>query len=161
MDKKVISYLLKTVVAFIVTVFLFAGVYLVPSYMRFIQQYESSIGSIFQMVLIYINVSFVPVYLCLLMAWRVFTTIGRDNAFCRENVKRFQTASWLAIVDVLMVISFYLLLRLSFDYLVSPFFLLCTLGLILLGLSASIVCFALARLVSQAAELKQEVDLTV
>lgn len=161
MDKKVISYLLKTVVVFVFTVFLFAGAYLVPSYMRFIQRYESSIGPIFQMVLLYINLSFVPVYLCLFMAWRVFTTVGKDSAFCRENVKRFQTASWLAIVDVLMVIAFYLFLRLSFDYLVSPFFLLCTLGLILLGLSASIVCFALAKLVSQAAELKQEVDLTV
>ncbi len=161
MDKKVISYLLKAVTALLFLVLVFAGAYLVPSYLRFLQRYLPHIGPLLRGVLLYINLSFVPVYLCLFMAWRVFTTVGRDNAFCPENVSRLRTASLLALADVIMVLAFFLFMRLRLSYLLSPFFLFLTLGLGLVGLSASIVCFALAKLVSQAAELKQEVDLTV
>lgn len=161
MDKKLISYLLKTVTLFMLAVFLFAGAYLVPSYMRFLERYLPHIGSIFWGVLLYINLSFVPVYLCLFMAWQVFSSIGRDAAFCPENAKRLTTASWLALIDVGMVIAFYLFLRIGYSYLLSPFFLFATLGLILVGFSASLVCFALSKLVAQASALKQEVDLTV
>ncbi len=161
MDKRVISYLLKAVVVLLFVVFAFVGLYMVPSYMLFMQRYSPSIGLVFQGVLLYINLSFVPVYICLFLAWRVFTTLGQDNAFCAENVKRFKIASWLAMADVVMVAAFYLFLRIGFSYLASLFFLFLTICLLLVGLSASLACFALSKLVFQATELKQEVDLTV
>ena len=163
MDKKVISYLLKIVVILVFLVFLFVGFAIVPSYMRFIQRYIPAIGAIFTGVWGYINLSFVPVYICLFLAWQTFTTLGQDNAFCPDNVKRLCRASHLAMVDVAMVLLFFLFLRLNttLSFLVSPFFLFVTICLILLGLAAALVCFALSKLVAQAAELKQEVDLTV
>lgn len=161
MDKKVISYLLKTVVIFLFAVFLFAGFYIVPSYMRFMQRYTPHIGSFFVGVLLYINASFLPVYTCLALAWRVFTTVGEDGAFCPANVRRLKICAWLAMVDVLMIIAFYLFLRIGFAYLLNTIFLFLTICFILLGLSASLVCFALSKLVQQATDLKEEVDLTV
>ncbi len=161
MDKKMIAYLLKLVTVLVFIVFLFAGLYLVPVYMRFMQHYVPSIGPVFIGVLVYINLSFVPVYLCLVMAWQVFTTIAKDTAFCLENGTRLLRAAWLALADVVMVVGFYLFMRLGFANLINPFFLFLTLGFIVLGLSAAIVCFALSKLVTQAAELKQEADLTI
>ena len=149
-------------VIFLFAVFLFAGLYIVPSYMRFIQRYYApTIGSLFVGVLSYINLSFTPVYICLILAWRVFTTLRDDNAFCAENARRLHFASLLAMIDVGMVILFYLFTQVGFSWLISPLFLFATLCLILLGISAALVCFALSKLVAQAAELKQEVDLTV
>ena len=161
MDKKVIAALLKTVDVLIFAVFLFAGLYIVPTYMRFFQRYVPAITPMFTSVLLYINLAFVPVYICLFLAWRVFTTIGKDNSFSEINARRLQTASWLALVDVGMVVAFYVVIQLWYSWLITRFFLLSTVCILFVGMSASIVCFALSRLIAQAAELKQEVDLTV
>lgn len=161
MDKKVISSLLKLVAVFIGLVFAFAGLFLVPSYLAFLQRFLPAIGSVSIGAVIYLNLSFVPVYLCLGLAWRLFSTIAQDNAFCHENAARLKTASLLALVDVAAVVLFALFAHLFFPYGLGWVFLITSLCLIFVGFSASIVCFALSKLVAQAAELKAEVDLTV
>ena len=161
MEKKVITVLLKAVVVLIFAVFLFVGTYILPVYMRFFQQYVPEFSSIFVGVLLYINLAFVPVYTCLGLAWRVFSSIGKDDTFSQQNAKRLRTASWLALVDVVMVAAFYLFMQIRYSWLINHFFMLTSVCVFFVGLSASIVCFALSKLVEQAAELKQEVDLTV
>ena len=161
MTKKTISYLLKTVVIFLLAAFLFAGFFLIPAALRLLQRYEPTLASIATGVAVYINLAFVPVYVCLLLAWKVFSTIGKDDAFCTQNARRLQAASWLAIADTVMLIAFNGYLHATHPQLMGPFFLFLSLCLMLLGMAAAVVCFALSKLVLQAAELKQEVDLTV
>ncbi len=161
MNKQVISSLLKLVALFIGSVFLFAGLYIVPAHFRFLQRFAPEIGPLFLPILAYINLSFVPVYLCLGLAWQVFSTIAQDNSFCEKNAKRLQLACRLALVDVAMLAAFFLFVLLRLPFLADMVFFISSLCIAFVGLSASIVCFALSKLIEQAAELKQEVDLTV
>lgn len=161
MSKKVISYLLKLVAILVFLLLLFVGLYIVPAYMRFFQRYIPTLSPVFSGVWLYINLSFVPVYICLVLAWQVFTTIQQDSTFCMANAKRLKTASWLALVGIGMVVAFYLFMQAYYAWAVSRFFLLTALCILFIGFAAFIVCFALSKLVAQAAELKQEVELTV
>jgi hypothetical protein len=162
MGKKTISYLLKTVTVLLFAVFLFTGLYLVPSYVGFMQRYYvPAIASYSVWILLYINLAFVPVYACLFMAWRVFSTVERDEAFCAENAKRLRISALLSMMDAGMVLGFYLYLQFGFSFLLSDIYLFITLCLILFGVSVALACFALSKLVAQASELKQEMDLTV
>lgn len=161
MNKKLISFLLKLVAIFIGAVFVFAGAYIVPAHMRFLQRFVPAVGPLFVGIVAYINLAFAPVYLCLALAWRVFTTVGKDEAFCAGNVGRFKTAALLALVDVALVVAFAVFIALRLPVLMDTLLLISTLCLVFVGFSAAIVCFAAATLLSQAVELKQELDLTV
>ena len=162
MNRKLISYLLKAVVILLLLGLLFSGSVMLPAYLRFFERDAPGLSGILaQALLIYINLSFVPVYICLLMAWRTFTTIESDTAFCFQNAKRLQIASYLALVDTGMVIALCLFLWISFHNFLLPLFFFLSVVLLVIGISAAIICFALSKLVQQAAELKQELDLTI
>jgi hypothetical protein len=108
-----------------------------------------------------INISFIPVYICLLLAWRVAGTVARDAGFTKQNAKRFKIAMWMAITDVGMVFLFMIWACICHEPLISPFMMIFAVCLIFTGLSAAIICYVFSRLVSQAAVLKEESDLTV
>ena len=161
MSKRVISWLLKLVVVFVLLVFAAIGAWLVPSYLAWNLRYAPEIAPVIQQSIIYINLSFVPVYVCLYLAWRVFGTVAQDETFSRKNAGRFQTAMWMALLDVVMIIAFMTWAYVKHMTLVSPAMILCAVCLVLVGLSAAIVCFALSKLVAQAAALKEESEWTI
>lgn len=161
MSRKMISWLLKLVVLFVFAVFVAMGAWLLPNYMAYVRTALKVPQQVATFSTVYINLSFLPVYISLVLAFKVFATIAEDNSFCRANAKRFHLAMVMALTDVAMIVAFMAWAYSLEGHLVSPFMMLSALCLILVGLSAAIVCFALSKLVLQAVLLKEEADLTV
>lgn len=159
MNRKLISILLKLVVIFAFAGFILVGIGPVRWFAASMVRAEPLLADKEAFAVLYVNIGFIPVYVSLVLAWLVFDTIGSDNGFSYINAKRLDIAAIMAIVDIVLVIIANLLFH-SW-HIGGPLIIMCTAGLTFLGLAAAIVCFALARLVSEAARLKQEVDLTI
>lgn len=161
MSKRIISWLLKLVVIFVLMVFVSLGTWLVPSYLHFVLYYAPEIATVVRPSVFYINLSFVPVYVCLYLAWRVFGTIAVDEGFSLPNAKRFLLAMWMALTGVASVVAFMAWATSQNGHLVSPAMGLSAVLIVLVGFSAAIVCLALYKLVGQAATLKEEAEWTI
>lgn len=158
-SRKVLAGALKVVVIFVFAVLIFAGLGPVRWFAAYIAGIEPRLAPFAPQAVWYVNVGFVPVYLALILAWRVFSAIGRDESFSMKNAKRLRGAAVLSLVEAAYLMGG--LFWFGSWKANSPFSGLCFLGLILLGLSAAVVCYALAQLIRQAAQLKEEADLTV
>lgn len=98
-------------------------------------------------------------YLALLEFWKICTRIGEDNSFCRKNARSMRIIALLAfLAAVLLLVGGVIRACLGFWELLSAvklffvIFIACGLG---------VLCLALARLIENAAKLKEENDLTI
>lgn len=98
-------------------------------------------------------------YASLLFFWRICTRIGDGNSFCRENMadmKRIGICAFLVLAVIVTGVIFLAVIRcLNFAWFAVAFFT----GFAACGIG--VVCFCLSRLIANAAEIKQENDLTV
>lgn len=101
----------------------------------------------------------IVVAIALWFGWRIFTEIGRDNSFCRENARRLTIISRLALTDtVLCILSIVLLLVLGA---LHPGVLLLMLLIAVVGAGIAVAAAALSHLTLKAAVMQEENDLTV
>lgn len=101
----------------------------------------------------------IVVAIALWFGWRIFTEIGRDNSFCRENARRLSIISRLALMDtVLCILSIVLLLLL---HALHPGILLLMLLIAVVGAGITVAAAALSHLTLKAAIMQEENDLTV
>ena len=103
----------------------------------------------------------IPLLLAMIPAWRVIGSLReKRGAFCRENALRLRrTGLFLALGTGLMLLFTLIMLFTGImhrtpGYWFFPLF-------ILLGGVAGFLCFALAYLVEESAEIREENDLTV
>ena len=109
--------------------------------------------------LIFLWTGTVPCYLALGKFWKICGTIAADRSFCRENAKGFKQISLLALWDSLYLFAgsvIFLLLNLS-----HPSVFLGCLLVDFIGFAVSIAAAVLSRLVSRAAAIQDENDLTI
>ena len=100
-----------------------------------------------------------PVWAALALLWRVFDTIPQNNGFTFDNVRRFVRMRQLAATDLALVALLGVFLISNG---ITPPFLMGSLMLALfVGIVAAIVFHVLAGLVRNAAELKQDSDMTI
>lgn len=158
-SRRVLARLLKAVAVFMGGALLLAGLGPVNWFAQYIVGLNPQLAVFAPKAVVYVNLGFVPVYGALLLAWQVFDAIGRDESFSCANSKRLKGAAGLALLEVVWLATgcFWF----SGAGAISPFGLIAFAGLILLGISAAIICYALAQLIDQAAALKEEADLTV
>ena len=158
-SRNVLAGLLKAVAIFVGSALLLTGLGPVRWFAQYIAGVEPQLAAFAPKAVIYVNLGFVPVYGALLLAWMVFDAIGRDESFSYNNGKRLRGAAGLALLEVVWLVTGFF----WFDGAgaMSPFVAIAFVGLILLGVSAAILCYALAQLIDQAAALKEEADLTV
>jgi uncharacterized membrane protein len=109
--------------------------------------------------LIFVEATFLPVFAALILAWQIFSDIGRDSSFSAKNALRLRSMSRLALLDtVFYVIGAVVLLAqdlLNFDIL---FVIIC---IVFMGFCFTVACAALSHLTKKAAEMKSENDLTI
>lgn len=99
------------------------------------------------------------IYLALWQFWKVCRRIGKSNSFCRENARSFLLISRYALAGTLLValaaVAAGRLGLLNGAWLIA-------LGLtICVGLGVLVLSWCLAHLIGNAAELKEQADLTV
>lgn len=109
--------------------------------------------------LIFFWVTLLPVIAALVLAWRIFTEIGRDNSFCEKNALRLRGISRLALLDTLLYIACAAVLACL--RLLHPGFFLMFLAVVFVGIAMTITSASLSHLTRKAADLKSENDLTI
>lgn len=158
-SRKHLACMLKAVTLLTFAGVLFAGLVPIPQLVHYVARFYPDYAGFASAAVWYVNLGFLPFYGALVLAWQVFSAIGRDESFTRANARRVLGASWLALFEVAYLIGG--LIWFGTRRALSGVTTLGLLGLTLLGLAAAVLCYALSVLILQAAEMKEEADLTI
>lgn len=159
MKTKTASWLLKIVLAFSALAVLSVVCWGVPQYMAHVVYVRPSLSPWVFPMEAYAGVMALPVLAAIVLLWRVFETIPKNEAFSMQNAKRFRTIAWLAVGDLLLVLLLAVFLIVS--GVIPAFILMCLSAAVYIGIVAAIVFYVLAALVRNAAEIKQDNELTI
>lgn len=108
-------------------------------------------------VLIYICA--VPCFIAMGVSWKIATNIQKDRSFCMENALLFKTFSYLALGDSVFFMCgsvFFFIKGMN-----HPGLMIIELLVVFAGLAVFVCTAALSYLVAQAADLKEDADLTI
>ena len=153
------TILLRTVLivsAFIILSAVFCGV---PMFMAHVVFVRPSLSPWVFPMEAYAGLLAAPILAVIVILWRMFDTLTRDCAFTMENARRYRLMAWLALVDLALLLILAVFLFLSSAL---PGFIACCLMVAgYIDAVGTIVFFVLGGLVQNAAELKQDQDLTI
>lgn len=91
--------------------------------------------------------------------WKICTQIGNNNSFCKENAQSMKNIGGLAFA-VLIIILLGTLFLLIIGFLNAAWFFVC-LFMSFVACGIAVICFALSKLIENAAMIKEENDLTI
>ena len=104
-------------------------------------------------------VTAIPCYIVLVICWLVSNRIKKDLTFSNENARHFKWISILAGVDtVIFFVGNFIFLFLNMSH---PGIFLVSLVVDFVGFAIAVGAALLSRLISKAAQLQDEIDLTV
>ena len=153
------SILLKVVLVVSALVLGAVAFWFVPMYMAHVIQVRPDLAAWDYWMRGYALLVALPVWAVMVLLWRVFGSIPHNNAFSHGNAQAFQWIAWLADFDLALVGGFFIFLCIAG---VTPGFLVISFGgAIYMGIVAAIVFHVLSALVRNAAELKQDQDMTI
>lgn len=153
------TILLKAVLVF--SAIALAGVVFgcVPAYMQHVIHVRPDLAGWDYWMRAYGFLIAAPVWVTMVLLWQIFDTIPKNNSFTADNAKRFQLISWMAEGDLCVVGAFALFLVLA--GVTPPFLVVCFSGTLFAGIIAAVVFHVLGGLVRNAAEIKQDNDMTI
>lgn len=99
------------------------------------------------------------VFLALWEFWHVCRRIGENNSFCRSNARSFRRISRYALTAAGLLLAL-LVVMMKTGYCNGAWFIVLTL-VICVPLGIFVLAFCLSHLISNAAELKEQTDLTI
>lgn len=109
------------------------------------------------LTLVYLSAA--GVYAVLILAWKMFVDIGRDQSFTVRNSLRLKQIAILFTVNfILYVIGLVVLFIVNA---LQPGIILGMLFVIFVGISLAVICSCLSHLIYKAALMKHDVDLTI
>ncbi len=158
-QQKELAVWLRAVVILIFLCCLFLAVIVIPEQGDEYLNRHPEYTALFLPGLIFFWVTLLPVIASLVLAWRIFTEIGRDNSFCEKNALRLRGISRLALLDTVLYILFAVFQACL--GLLHPEFIPTYLAVIFVGADMTITSAALSHLTRKAADLKSENDLTI
>ena len=159
MKQKELSVWLRAVLALVVIVVFFLAAVIVPELARETRLLNPEYAAYFWPCLIFVWVTTLPVLAVVVIAWRIFTDIGRDMSFSLKNAKRLRVICYLFIADTVLYVAGTLVL--SALAAMSPGLFLILLSVVFMGFLLSVAAAALSHLTRKAAELKAENELTI
>lgn len=109
--------------------------------------------------LVFLWASGIPCFAVLVLGWKIAGNIGEDKSFSMENAKLFKQIACLAAGDTIFFFVGNLALFLS--NMNHPSMLLASFAIEFVGVAVSVAAVVLAHLVSKAALLQEESDLTI
>lgn len=98
-------------------------------------------------------------YMALGNFWKICTQIGNNNSFCKENAQSMKNIGKLAFVVLIMILAGTIFL-LMIGFLNAAWFFIC-LFTAFVACGIAVICFALSKLIENAAIIKEENDLTI
>jgi len=151
--------MLKTVLLISALVILFLACWGVPGFMGHVTYVRPSLSPWVAPMIVYGALIALPVLAAIALLWKVFGTLTNNEAFSLANARRFRQIAWLAAADLVLVLILAAFLIIS--GVIPAFILLCILAAVYIGVVAVIVFLVLSALVKNAAELKQDSELTI
>ncbi|MBO7333790.1 MAG: DUF2975 domain-containing protein [Lachnospiraceae bacterium] len=109
--------------------------------------------------LIFLWVTAIPCYAVLVLGWKIAANIGNDRSFSFDNAKYCKWISWLALGDTIYFFAGNIVLM--FLNMNHPGIILMSFMVDFAGITITVVAAVLSRLIKNAAELKEQNDLTI
>ncbi len=157
MSQAKLSKLLKIIIIVMGMIGLAFYFYIVPVWGR--EMASGSLNRWYIPWLVFISLTAGPIYAGLVLFWRICSDIQRDRSFTERNAVRLKVISILAIADVAYHFTGNIILSvLDMNHTGS---MLLSVFIDVVGISVSSAAAVLAHLVSKAARLKEDSDLTI
>jgi hypothetical protein len=153
------TWLLKAVLVISTLAILFVACWGVPRFMGHVTYVRPELWPWVLPMDAYAGLIAIPVLITIVLLWRVFDTIPRNEAFSPANAIRFQRIALLATADLVLVLALAAFLLIS--GVIAPFLVISLMAAVYIGVVALIVFNVLAALVRNAAEIKQDNELTI
>lgn len=109
--------------------------------------------------LIFVWIVGIPCYIVLIFAWKISANIGVDNAFSLDNAKLFGYIYVVTITDVcifLAINTVFIFMNMS-----HPGVFIISLGISFVGVAFAFCAKVLSAMCENAAQLKEETELTI
>ena len=157
-QKSLVKWIQGILIGFAVCGFIFYGGLIPNIGLGFVDSYPE-FGYMFVPWLVFILLTGIPCYIFLYYAWKITLNIDNDNSFCMENSMHLKKMAYLTLFDTVFfmvgnIIYFFLGMN-------HPGVLLGSILVVFVGVAISVACAALSHLVSNAAGIKEENDLTI
>ena len=159
MKQRELSRWLKAITIILAVCTILACVYIVPSQGKLAAARVPEYAKIYLPALIFVEVTFIPVFVSLILVWQIFSDIGRDNSFSRKNAARLRVISRLALFDTLLYLLVAVLIIIVNA--LTPGIILLLLAVLFIGTCSTVASAAFSHLTYKAAALKDESDLTI
>lgn len=161
MTRKTMTIGLKSITALLAVLILFFFFVVLPSIGQAIARQNPEFAWAYWPCLIGAWVFMLPILTAFLPAWQVFDTIReKGKAFCHENASRFRLIGHCAMAAGIIFLC--LIMIMTFRGAGSaPLVIAVTPLVLLFFLALSFVCHVFSHLVHEAAELKDENELTI
>ena len=159
MDQTKLSRRLKVAIIFIAVCLAVVYFAVLPTCGRTIAQQNPEFAYCFWPWLAFLWITAAPLYAALIFCWKIATNIGRDQTFTKENAASCKWVSNLAVLDsAYFFIGNIVLWFLNMNH---PGIVLGSLLVVFAGAAIAIAFAALSNLVSRAAALQEQSDLTI
>ena len=159
MDQTKLSRRLKVDIIFIAVCLAVVYFAVLPTCGRTIAQQNPEFAYCFWPWLAFLWITAAPLYAALIFCWKIAANIGRDQTFTKENAASCKWVSNLAVLDsAYFFIGNIVLWFLNMNH---PGIVLGSLLVVFAGAAIAIAFAALSNLVSRAAALQEQSDLTI
>lgn len=159
MEQKTLAQWLKVILVGIGLCGFIVYAAVVPAMADYIQEGYPEFSSAVPPWKVFVWCSGIPCFAVLFHAWKIASNIGADRSFIDENAKRLKWISGLAAGDALFFfLGNILLLFLNMNH---PGIVLVSFVVVFIGVAVAVAAAALSHLVTKAAALQEQSDLTI
>ena len=159
MDQKKLARWLKVIIIGVGICGLVVFLLIVPAYGQSIAYDYPEFAYCYWPWLIFLWVAALPCYAALVLAWKVAVNIGNDRSFSVENANLLRKVSYLAAGDsAFFFVGNVVLLFMSMSH---PGITLMSLIIVFFGIAVAVASAALSHLITKAAVLQEDSDLTI
>lgn len=159
MTQSTLSKWLKIAIAMMGLCILVVYGWLVPNYGQGLVAANPEMAYCYWPWLVLITMTAIPICVALVLGWKVADGIGKNQSFTRKNAKHLKSIALLAMIDVgVFFVGNILFMFLNMNH---PAVLLLAMLVCLVGIAIAVAAAVLSRLISKAAQLQVESDLTI
>lgn len=159
MKQREMSKYLKFITVGVCAFFLILILWFLPMVLREFLPQEA--GNAYWGLCVFVWVTAVPCFLCLVKFWGICTRIGEDKSFSRENAEALRQMSHYMLVDSALYALFLVLFCILGWYSFGIGFLFGIILFLFICITLAVLCAVLSHLVYNASRMQEDQDLTI
>ncbi len=159
MSSKTLTYLVRTAVIAVAICGIFICGFILPNFGSNFAEQNPEFAYMFVPWLVFLLIAAAPCFVILGFVWRVTVQIRKEQVFTELTARLVKIASIIMLCDI--IFFFIGNVTLGFLEMTHPAVMLCALFICIFGLALSVAAATLARYISKAAALQEEVEGTI